>query len=419
MHRTHDSGNGPVFSGQPHFKGTVRSRGKRFRNIRPRPLPECAYLFFLKISKKDKYLTKSFQIVFCDNKNDSVNKYQEKFITYSEPIPLSIFSTSSTRLSNEVYAEKGSHKYLIKRQRISTGLSSGDNVYVVDRESKSVQKLGSNGESEEWKGTVFQSPYGSVYVTDQADQTAPLDNCVWKFTRNGKDVFLMNETEILSASQLNTWLDIVQETISGKVILIYDACNSGSFLSSLTFPGQGGRILITSAHPGQQAHFLNQGMISFSDYFWTHTFNGRDIHDSFYLTKEAIHEAVGTQTPLLSGNVPVSGVYIGNGTQIHWQNPVIKTAFYNPETNLLRAEAEDEDGIARVWAVIIPRDYNQKLSDNPVIDLPPVDLMPVADNPGRYEATRHPGCPALFGRERRKRNLPYQRYRNIVSPGLG
>ena len=77
-------------------------------------------------SATDKYLTKSFQIVFCDNKNDSVNKYQEKFITYSEPIPLSIFSTSSTRLSNEVYAEKGSHKYLIKRQRISTGLSSGE-----------------------------------------------------------------------------------------------------------------------------------------------------------------------------------------------------------------------------------------------------------------------------------------------------
>lgn len=225
----------------------------------------------------------------------------------------------------------------------------------------------------------------SSVLTDWA--SGANDLILYLVDHGGKDVFLMNETETLSASQLNTWLDIVQETISGKVILIYDACNSGSFLSSLTFPGQGGRIIITSAHPGQQAHFLNQGMISFSDYFWTHTFNGRDIHDSFYLAKEAIHEAVGTQTPLLSGNVPVSGVYIGNGTQIHWQNPVIRTASYNPETNLLHAEAEDEDGIARVWAVIIPRDYNQKLSDNPVIDLPSVDLMPVADNLGQYEAT--------------------------------
>ncbi len=208
--------------------------------------------------------------------------------------------------------------------------------------------LDGNGISDDTEAATNEN-FSSV-LTDWA--SGANDLILYIVNHGGKDVFLMNETEILSASQLNTWLDIVQETISGKVILIYDACNSGSFLSSLTFPGQGGRILITSAHPGQQAHFINQGMISFSDYFWTHTFNGRDIHDSFYLAKEAIHEAVGTQTPLLSGNVPVSGVYIGNGTQIHWQNPVIKTASYNPETNLLHAEAEDEDGVARVWAVI-------------------------------------------------------------------
>jgi hypothetical protein len=45
----------------------------------------------------------------------------------------------------------------------------------------------------------------------------------------------------------------------------------------------------------------------------------------------------------------------------------------------------DADGISRVWAVITPPDYSPNSPDNPVIDLPILDLTLKGDN--RYEGT--------------------------------
>lgn len=44
--------------------------------------------------------------------------------------------------------------------------------------------------------------------------------------RGGEDM------QNVSASELDTWLDTLQETMHGKVVFIYDACKSGSFISS-------------------------------------------------------------------------------------------------------------------------------------------------------------------------------------------
>ncbi|MFH2120776.1 MAG: 6-bladed beta-propeller [Pseudomonadota bacterium] len=228
------------------------------------------------------------------------------------------------------------------------------------------------------------------------------DVIVYLVDHGGMDSFRINGNETLSAAQLASWLNTLQESITGKVILVYDACNSGSFVNDLVPPSDKSRIVMTSTSPGESAYFVTQGSVSFSNYFWTHIFNGVNIKDAFSLTKDAIAYTTPYQHPLLDadGNgtaneaedlTLVQSAYIGNGTVIYGSAPLIGTVSPDQTINdtssaLLYADnVTDADGIARVWAVIRPPDYNQGGSDNPVQSLPSIDLMPVGND--RYEAT--------------------------------
>ena len=216
----------------------------------------------------------------------------------------------------------------------------------------------------------------------------------------GTGTFRMSGTETLSATDLDVWLDTLQAAMPGKVIVVYDACESGSFLPVLTPPVGKERIVMTSTSPDETAKFVTQGSISFSSYFWTHIFNGVNIMDAFDLTNEALGISFNDQHPLVDANgngvgnetedyALISNVYIGNGTEYYGDAPVIGSVsedqtITDTTTALLSASGvTDDDGIARVWAVIRPPDYGQGTSKNPVTELPSVDLMPLGG--GRYE----------------------------------
>ena len=51
----------------------------------------------------------------------------------------------------------------------------------------------------------------------------------------GNGNFRMSGTETLSATELVSWLDQLQAVIPGKVIVVYDACESGSFSTRLLY----------------------------------------------------------------------------------------------------------------------------------------------------------------------------------------
>ena len=217
----------------------------------------------------------------------------------------------------------------------------------------------------------------------------------------GNGVFRMSGSETLSATELDTWIDQLQQTISGKVTIIYDACESGSFLPLLKPPTGKERIVITSTSPEESAYFISQGAISFSNYMWTHIFNGLSIKDAFELTSQAIQQTTQNQNPLIDANGNGNGnesedytltadVYIGNGTVLQGDAPEIGSVsisqnIYNTNSALLyAADVIDEDDIARVWAIIRPPNYQQESADNPIQELPAIDLLPVGNN--RYEA---------------------------------
>ncbi len=230
------------------------------------------------------------------------------------------------------------------------------------------------------------------------------------------DSFLMNERETLSVSDLNGWLTPLQDAISGQLIIVYDACKAGSFLPSLSSEG---RIVIASTSPEQEAHFLNQGSLSFSHFFWSSIFNGGHLGDA-YLAGKAISNITSLQTPQIDTdgdrqpNEPEdqTSISIGNMAAIHWEPPKIDHASYDAASNILRAMVTDEDGIARVWAVIIPPEYHQHSEEKPVLELPSVDLLLGAGNQyeiSDYDGFNSEGCRvAVYARDRKGNTSIYE-----------
>jgi len=224
---------------------------------------------------------------------------------------------------------------------------------------------------------------------------------LYMIDHGGEAVFRMNDQSILSASQLDNWLDSIQEKTGVQVIVIYDACKSGSFISKLTAPQGLERIVITSAQPLENAFFVSQGAISFSVFFWTQVFNGNNLWGAFSLASDAMRDPVHYQTAMIDDNgngianelddgVLAESINIGNGVQISGDAPVISKisddqVLDNTDQALIYADGVfDSDGIARVWAIIRPPQYLPNPYFHPVQDLPGLELS--LNSLGRYEA---------------------------------
>lgn len=214
------------------------------------------------------------------------------------------------------------------------------------------------------------------------------DLVIYMVDHGGTDKFRTAAAEILTDQDLARWLDQAQKAVTGVVTLVYDACQSGSFLTELAAPG---RIVITSAAAEENAYFLSTGTISFSNFFWTQVFNGYSVLESFDVAAEAIGQTVDFQTPQRAdaGNLAIQ-TFIGNGTFISGEAPSIDQVsppqtIANASSADLFADAADPDGTARVWAVIRPPDYRPPSPDNPVQNLPILELFPAQED--RWEGT--------------------------------
>ncbi|MBI4558444.1 MAG: 6-bladed beta-propeller [Candidatus Hydrogenedentes bacterium] len=250
--------------------------------------------------------------------------------------------------------------------------------------------LDNNGQADDVDGDCTKANLEQAITVWSADAD---DLVVYLIDHGGSGTFRLNATETLSAAELAVWLNQVQGKVSGKVIVIYDACQSGSFVEVLRAPG---RIVITSAAADENAYFLSTGTISFSNFFWTHVFNGYSVLEAFNYATAAISQTVKFQTPQLDDPGGLAATtHIGNGTVISADAPVIGAVLSNPQTVLsgttsaeLAADpVTDAQGVARVWAVIQPPDWAPPSADNPVQNLPSLEMFPRPDNLNRWTGT--------------------------------
>ncbi len=258
--------------------------------------------------------------------------------------------------------------------------------------------LDGNGLSDDVDGEVTAAALQDAVAAWAADAD---ELVLYLVDHGGEGTFRLSGTETLAAADLDAWVDQFQNATGGRVVLIYDACESGSFLAEMTPPAGAERIVIGSTSPGESAYFVNRGAVSFSSYFWTHIFNGQNIKEAFDLSAASISYTTDFQHPLIdddgsgAGNEASDGVlaqsaFIGSGTVDAGAAPAVGAvspaqSISATSTAAIYAEnVTDTDGIGRVWATVRPPDFNPDPSRLTVQALPSFDLLPVGGD--RFEA---------------------------------
>jgi hypothetical protein len=234
-------------------------------------------------------------------------------------------------------------------------------------------------------------------ITDWATDASEL--LLYLTGQGGNKTFMLGETDILDASEIAEWLDTLQDTMPGRVIVIYDACQSGTFISELVPPAGKERIVITSAS-NEPALFLEGGILSFSYQFWASIFLTGSLYDAYLNGRDIM---MYDQNSRLDSNgngianekqdkIIAAEIIIGRGMVAAAAPPKIQ-AF--PEDHVLDGttsvliwadDINSLDPISRVWAIITPPDYHQGNVDIPITDLTIVEMTD-PDHDGRYEAT--------------------------------
>jgi PKD repeat protein len=233
------------------------------------------------------------------------------------------------------------------------------------------------------------------------DETDPAHDLVFYVVNHGGDsAFRLNQNTTLSAETIDGWLDQLQQDLPGRVIMIYDACESGTFLPNVLPPPGKERLMISSAAI-ENAYFVNGGSLSFSYQFWASVVSsGGNLYDSFLFGQNMMSQF---QTPLLDANhngvaneaadIQIAkSVILGRGYSPPSDIPLISFVSdphsLNGETSatLMAWGLIDDPGIERVWGVLTPPGFVSDSTDTPVTELPTVELLdPDGDN--RWEGT--------------------------------
>jgi len=120
-----------------------------------------------------------------------------------------------------------------------------------------------------------------------------------------------NDLELLTPDDINQWLISYQKVMpdDGKMVIIYDACQSGSFINELTIPEAATAnqkfIMITSASAFENAIFSDKGRDSFSYSFWNAIYDGDYLDDAFFYSQNKL---TNFQTSMMDAN----GNHAGN-----------------------------------------------------------------------------------------------------------
>ncbi len=223
------------------------------------------------------------------------------------------------------------------------------------------------------------------------------DAVVFLTGHGGLQTFRIGSLETLTADDLNQWLSRLQQQIQGQVVVLYDACNSGSFIQALAAPK---RAVIASTTDDRPAYFAAEGVLSFSYAFWSQLYLGANFYDALVNAQTAITDTFPGQLAQMDadGNgvanekqdrMLLADIHIGNEITPAADAPLIgavcppqRIGQNETEAEIWARDVADSDGIARVWAVVFGPELALQPVDQPVVDQPIVPLPAVGD--GRY-----------------------------------
>ncbi|KPA13965.1 hypothetical protein MHK_005829, partial [Candidatus Magnetomorum sp. HK-1] len=289
------------------------------------------------------------------------------------------------------------------------------------------------------------------------------DVLIYMIGRGGEKIFQLNkkihcigqdieetesnpeEYEYLTSIKLKEYIDHIESKIEGTVVLIYDACKSGSFIPDLTSTPYSSkrRILITSTNNVESANFVSNGIFHFSRVFWNGISSGQKIYDAFVSASLRVQNlAYNTgyiQVPCIETNgdgqcndesesISIAQNYIGNGgAPASTEKTVILSVSpiqtIESSSSILTACVRSPNGIEIVWAVIIPQDTDS-MPDN-IVDACEMNFSTVSltynENSRQYSVSYNDldeggTYKILFYAMDKKGYISEPAYTNIVKP---
>ena len=228
-------------------------------------------------------------------------------------------------------------------------------------------------------------------IRDWASSSSIQDLLLTMTGHGGSEGFWLNETTVLTYTDLDEWLDRFQQDTSARVIKHNDSCMSGSSIPVL-LPAEGKeRIIMTSASADEPSLFDEDGHLSFFYQFWSAMFAGPDMYYAYTHAKSLVAN-------FQTANIDADGDGIADepedkrladgimiGREWYQAAGIPYISMVSPEQSLngeasatIQAEGlMSVNGISRVWAVIMPPDYEGS-PEIPITDLPTIDL--ISDN---------------------------------------
>jgi len=224
----------------------------------------------------------------------------------------------------------------------------GINEYEVDDNTPSVDEIS-------WYLSQLYAHEGSSKVNSN------ISLIIYMADHGGTGTFKVNSGEYLSAETMDQWLDTLQEHTDCLVMVIVEACHSGTFIDKL-HPSDNQRRILISSSDTEESQYDNEGQLSFSRYLFDSILIGKNLLESFHKGCFEIsnHYLFTKQKPQLRGDDLASDFYIG-GTAItgdinpeilsFTRNQVISAGNFN-----VFVEAYDDIALDRVWVSIIQPD---------------------------------------------------------------
>lgn len=213
-----------------------------------------------------------------------------------------------------------------------------------------------------------------------SNETGPL--YIYLVDHGAIDKFQVTPYEILKAQDFDKWLDEFQSASNRPVVVVIEACHSGSFLDDLD---DDNRLVLTSTDD-QLAFFNQSGALSYSNYFLQGVFRGLSVKAAHEWSTTALQKLGRPYTlmrPQISdGQVdPVIGgdVLIADFTpEIISQSPSGNVSQTAHSLLGLQVTFSDHDPDMEVWAVITPPDFvppsTTEAFETPQVFLPKVSL---------------------------------------------
>ena len=253
-------------------------------------------------------------------------------------------------------------------------------------------------------------------ITQWADEQAATAQSltIYMMDHGNNDLFYLDKRrgEWLTPSQLNGWLETL-ETLRPtlNINIIYEACESGSFISGDESISKPGRVVMASTDDVNLAWASDDGAI-FSDHLLDGLRGGESLYNSFENARIAAQIAHPQQQPWIDADGDGNGTddasqtiaaqrgfaFAGTFPDEIWPPFIAEMQEIVPDEQgraVLRAQVRDDVAVDSVWAVIYPPSYRAPTEGEELVQeaLPTTVLLDQGNDwyGARYDGFREPG----------------------------